>query len=154
MQQLALEGWHSNQLTRGLGSWYLDSCLSIRPARVGFVSNSSARSPYQGGGPTSVGLHTPEPWVCAGLFSSRIGGSTWDGCCHPCFDPRPSPARTGLLPGGFIQMPWLLVHAPVVHVTGFLVGVWATWPLVGVQSGWTAGIELLRHSVHPVGWHW
>lgn len=49
--------------------------MLVRHASSGrFVSTFSDRSTYQVGATACAVLHTPEPWVCAGLFSPNWRG--------------------------------------------------------------------------------
>ena len=47
------------------------------PARVWIVSTFSGQSTYQVGATACAVLHTPEPWVCAGLISPKWVGAPW-----------------------------------------------------------------------------
>jgi hypothetical protein len=163
MQQLALWATSNQQMTNWVGSWYLDSCLSGMPARVGSLALSPAY-PLTRWGPPLARSCTPQSLGCVqGCFPSNGDGTLGGWLATPVSDPHPRPARTRFSASGLTQgaasTPYPDVLAPgppaLCRCHWFLGG-----DVSSLLAGETkvcsrlipgAGVEVLRLLVNPVG---
>lgn len=150
MQQLALWGNFRSANDKWVGQ-LVPGLWFVMPASSGrFVSTFSCLSTYQVGATACAVLHTPEPWVCAGLFSPKWWGHRDWLCCQSCLDPHPSPARTGFSNSGLTQV--------VAIPRGGCIGSWPTCLMqVSLVSWWGCFCPACwsERGVHQVdSWCW
>lgn len=163
MQQLAL--WGNFRSANDKGGWAVGTwTLVCHASQLGYGSLAlSPAIPLTRWGPASRRLHTPEPWVCAGLFSPKWWGHRDWLCCQSCLDPHPSPARTGFSASGLTQVaastpyPDVLAPGPPAlcrcHwcLGGDVSSLLAGETKVCIRLIPAAGIEVLRRLSNPFG---